>query len=149
VGPVKIGRYCAIARKALFQGRNHYGNWAGLQTRFYDNLLDSKLPYIKKGEIEIGNAVWIGTQAIILAGVTIGDGAIIGAGSVVTKNVEPYSITVGNPAVHKKFRFSPEIVKQLLKIKWWDWPLEKIERNKEFFTTDLTKAKNLKKIIVD
>jgi len=107
------------------------------------------LSYVSKDGIEIGNGVWIGTRVIVLPGVKIGDGAIIGAGSIVTKDVAPYSITAGNPAVHKKYRFKPEIIKELLKVKWWDWPVEKIKRNEKFFTTDLTKAKEIKSLIVD
>ncbi|MBD3189614.1 MAG: antibiotic acetyltransferase [Candidatus Heimdallarchaeota archaeon] len=149
IGPVTIKRYCAIARNVLFQGRNHWSNWNALQTRFYKELLDEKLPYVDKGGIEVGNAVWIGTQVIVLPGVTIGDGAIIGAGSIVTKDVEPYSIAVGVPAVHKKYRFKPEVIQELLEIKWWDWPLGKIKRNKEFFMTDLTSIKDVKSLIVE
>ena len=149
VGPVTIKRYCAIARKSLFQGRNHMGNWNGVQTSFYKTIFNNKLPFVSKGGIEIGNAVWIGTRVIILPGVKIGDGAIIGAGSVVTKDVEPYSIAVGNPAVHKKYRFSPEIIKELMEIKWWDWSSEKIKQNEKFFTTDLTTVKEVKSLIVE
>ncbi|MHA1630269.1 MAG: CatB-related O-acetyltransferase [Candidatus Heimdallarchaeota archaeon] len=149
IGPVSIGRFCAIARKSLFQGRNHYANWPALQTRFYKTLVDTKLPYVKKEGIEIGHAVWIGTRAIILAGVKIGHGAIIGAGSVVTKDVLPFSITVGNPAVHKKYRFPEKIIKQLLEIEWWNWSYDKIRKNKTFFTTDLTTNQDLQTLIIE
>jgi virginiamycin A acetyltransferase len=149
VGPVEIKRYCAIARDVLFQGRNHWANWNSVQTRFYKELLNTRLPFVDKDGIEIGNAVWICTQAIILPGVKIGDGAIIGAGSIVTKDVEPYSITVGNPAVHKKYRFKKGIIDELLEIKWWDWSLEKIKRNKKFFMTDLNQIDIIKSLIVE
>lgn len=74
-----------------------------------------------KGDTVIGNDVWIGEKSIILPGVEIGDGAIIAAGSVVTKNVEPYSIVGGIPAKLIKYRFNKDTIKKLISIKWWDW----------------------------
>ena len=79
-----------------------------------------------KGDIVIGNDVWIGYEAVILAGVTIGDGAIIGTRAVVTKDVPPYTIVGGVPARMIRKRFSDEDVKTLQEMKWWDWPVEKI-----------------------
>ena len=84
----------------------------------------------------IGNDVWIGDRATILSGVRIGDGAVIGAGSVVTKDVEPYSIVAGNPARPKRTRFDEETIKKLLEIKWWDWPVEKINDNVNVICSD-------------
>ena len=81
-----------------------------------------------KGNITIGNDVWIGMKCIIMGGVTIGDGAVIGAGSVVTKDVPPYSVCAGVPAKHIKYRFNEETIKDLLEIKWWFWPDEKIKK---------------------
>ena len=77
----------------------------------------------------IGNDVWIGTGAKILSGVTIGDGAVIGAYSVVAKNVSPYTIAVGNPAREIKKRFDESTIQNLMKLKWWDWDIDKIRRN--------------------
>ena len=74
----------------------------------------------------IGNDVWIGYDAVIMGGVTIGDGAIIGTRAVVTKDVEPYSIVGGVPAKEIRKRFTPEIIKKLMEIQWWNWPIEKI-----------------------
>lgn len=85
-----------------------------------------------KGDIVIGNDVWIGYEAVIMAGVTIGDGAIIGARAVVTKDVPPYTIVGGVPAKQIRKRFSDETISELLKVKWWDWPIEKISHNIEF-----------------
>lgn len=82
-----------------------------------------------KGDIIIGNDVWIGYEAVILAGVTIGDGAVIGAHALVTKNVPPYTIFGGVPARPIRKRFSEDTIVQLLKIRWWDWPKEKIMKN--------------------
>ena len=80
------------------------------------------------GSVKIGNDVWIGQGSTIMSGVTIGDGAIIAANSHVVKSVEPYSIVGGNPAKHIKCRFSPEQIKNLLEIKWWDWSENRINK---------------------
>lgn len=82
-----------------------------------------------KGDIIIGNDVWIGYEAVILAGVSIGDGAIIGARAVVTKDVPPYTIVGGVPAKPIKKRFSDETISSLLSIQWWNWSKEKISEN--------------------
>lgn len=78
------------------------------------------------GDVKIGNDVWIGYGSTIMSGVTISDGAIIAANSHIIKNVEPYSIVGGNPGKHIKYRFSPHQIKNLLKLKWWDWPDRRI-----------------------
>jgi virginiamycin A acetyltransferase len=89
------------------------------------------------GPIVIGNDVWIGSYCDILSGVTIGDGAIIGMKTVVSKDVLPYAVVVGHPMVVKKMRFSDDIISKLLKIKWWDWPIELIkERQDDFLDID-------------
>jgi acetyltransferase-like isoleucine patch superfamily enzyme len=83
----------------------------------------------KEVKIVIGNDVWIGTGAIILQNSVIGDGSIIGAYSVVRGTVAPYSVVIGNPVQEIRKRFSPATIEGLLKIKWWDWPEEKIKKN--------------------
>ena len=82
-----------------------------------------------KGDIVIGNDVWIGYESLILAGVTIGDGAIIGTRAVVTKDVPPYTIVGGVPAKPIRKRFNDETIQYLQKVRWWDWPEEKIKAN--------------------
>ena len=82
-----------------------------------------------KGDIIVGNDVWIGYEAVILAGVMIGDGAIIGTRAVVTKDVPPYTVVGGVPAKPIRKRFNDETVTELLKLKWWDWSEEKISQN--------------------
>ena len=84
-----------------------------------------------KGNIIIGNDVWIGYEAVILSGVTIGDGAIIGTHAVVTKDVPPYTIVGGVPAKPIRKRFNDKTIARLLELKWWDWPEERIKANLE------------------
>ncbi|MFV0321198.1 MAG: Vat family streptogramin A O-acetyltransferase [Alphaproteobacteria bacterium] len=131
-----IGKFCAIATDVEFimNGANHL--MAGFSTypfwifgkdwaKAMPDLKD--LPY--KGDTIIGNDVWIGYKTTIMPGVKIGDGAIIAAKSVITKDVPPYAIMGGNPAKIIKYRFSEDVIKQLLQIAWWDWPIERITKN--------------------
>lgn len=85
----------------------------------------------------VGNDVWIGTRAILLPGITVGDGAIIGAGCVVTHNVSPYAIVAGVPAKVIGFRYSKEQIDKLLKIAWWNWGTNKIRANIDYFYGDI------------
>lgn len=132
-----IGKFCSIAcgAKFLFNSANHtlqslstypfpifYEAW-GLDGRNVTEAWDNK------GDIVIGNDVWIGFEAVILAGVTIGDGAIIGARAVVTKDIPPYTIVGGVPAMPIRRRFPDAVISKLLAQRWWDWPEEKIRKN--------------------
>lgn len=134
-----IGKFCSIAcgAKFLFNSANH--NLNSLSTYPFplffeewnlkrENVTES---WNNKGNIVIGNDVWIGYEAVIMAGVTIGDGAIIGTRAVVTKDVPPYTIVGGVPAKIIRKRFSDEVISKLLEIKWWDWERDRIERNIE------------------
>lgn len=132
-----IGKFCSIAcgTRFLFNSANH--TMTSLSTYpfplFYEEWgLDCKdvtTSWDNKGNIIIGNDVWIGYEAVILAGVTIGDGAIIGTRAVVTKDVPPYTIVGGTPAKPIRKRFSEKTISSLLEMKWWDWPKEKIAKN--------------------
>ena len=98
--------------------------------------------YPNKGDLVIGNDVWIGYNATLMAGITVHDGAIIAANSTVTKDVEPYAIVGGNPAAVIRKRFSVEKIRELLAIKWWDWDIENITRNVHNLTgNDISKLK--------
>ncbi|NFI55994.1 CatB-related O-acetyltransferase [Clostridium botulinum] len=132
-----IGKLCSIACKAKFlmTSGNHTMNSLSTYTFpiFYEewgldvsHITDA---WDNKGDIIIGNDVWIGYDAIIMPGVKIGDGAIIGTRAIVTNDVPPYTIVGGIPAKVIKKRFSDDIILKLLKIKWWDWPNEKIKAN--------------------
>lgn len=132
-----IGKFCSVAcgAKFLFNSANHtqtslstfpfpifFEEW-GLDIQNVASAWDNK------GDIVIGSDVWIGYEAVIMAGVTIGSGAIIGARAVVTKDVPPYAIVGGVPAKVIRKRFSDDTIAALLEIKWWDWPEEKIRRH--------------------
>jgi virginiamycin A acetyltransferase len=99
----------------------------------WSSAMESK-EYPNKGNTTIGNDVWIGYGATIMPGVTIGDGAIIAAKSAVTKDVEPYAIVGGNPSTIIRKRFSESKIKELLEIRWWDWPIDKITNNVQHLT---------------
>lgn len=132
-----IGKFCSIAcgAKFIFNSANH--TLSSLSTYpfpiFFEewglNIKDVADAWDNKGDIIIGNDVWIGYEAVIMAGVTVGDGAIIGTRAVVTKDVPPYTIVGGVPAKPIRKRFDNEALDELLKIRWWDWPEEKIARN--------------------
>lgn len=132
-----IGKFCSIAcgAKFLFNSANHtlsslstypfplfFEEW-GLEKR---NVAES---WDNKGDIVLGNDVWIGYEAVIMAGVTIGDGAIIGARAVVTKDVPPYMVAGGIPAKPIKKRYPEETIAALSELKWWDWPENRIAQN--------------------
>ena len=129
-----IGRFCSIAcgAKFLFNSANH--TLRSLSTYIFPVLFEewgldvARIPeaWDNRGDIVIGNDVWIGYEAVILAGVTIGDGAIVAARAVVTKDVPPYTIVGGVPARPIRKRFPDAEIAQLLDLKWWDWPPERI-----------------------
>jgi len=127
-----IGKYCSIGSGAVFMmggNQGHRYDWVSTFPFFYQaNIFkQAKDSYQKTGDTIIGHDVWIGSEAMIMAGVTIGSGAIIAARAVVTKDVEPYAIVGGNPAEFIKYRFKNEKIETLLKLKWWDWSEEKVK----------------------
>lgn len=125
-----IGDYCSIAdRVRIFLGGNHHTDCVTTYPFYkFVGWPDLNVVQLSKGDIHIGNDVWIGSGALILSGVTIGDGAILGAECVVAKDIPPYAIAVGNPARVVKKRFSDDIIQELLKIQWWNWPEELIAK---------------------
>lgn len=133
---LKIGKFCSIAcgAKFLFTSANHalgslsaypfpifFEEW-GLDAK------DIRQAWDKRGDIVIGNDVWIGFEAVILSGVTVGDGAIIGTRTVVTKDVPPYTIVGGAPARPIRRRFEDAVIEKLEALRWWDWDEEAIRR---------------------
>lgn len=133
---LKIGKFCSIAcgAKFLFTSGNHSMKSLSNYTFpiFFDewelDAKDIKQAWDNKGNITIGNDVWIGYEAVIMQGVTIGDGAIIATRAVVTKDVAPYTIVGGVPARPIRKRFSEETIKELEKLRWWEWNSEKIKK---------------------
>ena len=134
-----IGKFCSIAcgAKFLFNSANHtLGSLSTYPFPIFFEEWDLPVEDIPRawdnhGDIVVGNDVWIGYEAVILAGVTIGDGAVVGARAVVTRDVPPYTIVGGVPAKPIRKRFSDGVIQRLLELKWWDWPEERIAANLE------------------
>ena len=126
---LKVGNYCSFARGAqVMLGGNHRIDWA---TTYPFSAIDPRFRHFtghpqSKGDVAIGDDVWVAREAMILSGVTIGDGAVIGARAVVSRDVAPYTVVAGNPAVTVRPRFPEPIVERLQAIRWWDWPDERI-----------------------
>jgi acetyltransferase-like isoleucine patch superfamily enzyme len=134
-----IGKYCSIARNVIiFLESEHRTDW--ISTYPFPVLWKEAegIPGhpTTKGDVVIGNDVWIGFSTTILSGVTIGDGAAVGASSVVNRDVPPYAIVAGNPARIVRYRFDEETIQKLLQIRWWDWPNEKVKGNIHLICSD-------------
>jgi virginiamycin A acetyltransferase len=138
-----IGKFCSIATGAKFimNGGNHRTDWlTNYPFPIFGGQWAAAMPekWPNKGDTIVGNDVWIGHGATLMPGVHIGDGAIIAAEAVVTSNVDPYAVVGGNPAKLLRTRFGPETVNQLLQLRWWDWPIERItEKVKEICSADI------------
>ena len=135
-----IGKFCQIASGVRFitNGANH--SMEGFSTYPFKNIggkawNDIPMNIINKGDTIVGNDVWIGNSATFMQGVKIGHGSIIGTNSLVTKDVEPYTIVGGNPAKVIRKRFRQEIIDDLLNLSWWDWRIDKITKNLQAITT--------------
>lgn len=139
---LNIGKFCSIASYVtVFLNANHRTDWVttypfGHINQDTFNKFNGNGHPTSNGCVNIGNDVWIGQSATIMSGVNIGDGAIIAANSVVTKNVAPYSIVGGNPAKLIKYRFTTEQIAKLLEIQWWNWDDYKINSNLQFLCCD-------------
>jgi virginiamycin A acetyltransferase len=146
-----IGKFCAIAKdvKFIMNGANHLlGGFSTYPFYIFGNGWEDsapkpgELPY--RGDTVVGNDVWLGFDSLIMPGIKIGDGAIIAAKSVVTKDIGPYEIHGGNPARLIKARFDDNTIKRLLALAWWDWPADKITKNLEFIVRgDITALKKV------
>jgi len=131
---LRIGKFCSIATNVqVFLGGNHYHQWVTTYPfgNMYTNIFTARKgnPSYSNGDVVIGNDVWVGANVTLMSGITIGDGAVIANNSHVVKNVEPYSIVGGNPAKLIRYRFTPEEIEALLKMKWWLWDDAKINEN--------------------
>lgn len=149
---LRIGKFCSIAEGVtVFLGANHRVDW--FTTFPFGHIRPEEFPKVKKehghpatkGDVIIGNDVWLGTNAFIMSGVNIGDGAVVGACSVVTKDVPPYTIVAGNPAKQIRKRFSDEVINKLLELKWWDKSENEINEISDILcSNDIEKLNNLK-----
>lgn len=132
-----IGKFCSIARQVIIGPGDH--NLKAVTTHpfpiapAFGGFVPSARPQTQKEPVVIGNDVWIGVNAVILRGVTIGDGAVVAANAVVTRDVPPYAIVGGSPARHIKDRFVSEVSEALQRIRWWDWSEEELRRNVDQF----------------
>jgi len=134
---VVIGKFCSIADGVRFVFGGH--RMDTVSTFPFRAVCFGGAPHadaLSKGDIVVGNDVWLGANALILSGVRIGNGAVVAAGAVVTSDVAPYAVVGGAPARVIKYRLSNEQISALLKIHWWDWPLDKIQANLDLFYGD-------------
>lgn len=139
----QIGKFCSLSWNLSIGGKNHdYQRVTTFPTyhwsRIFPNAGIDEAALIQPQPTVIGNDVWVGAGAIILRGVQVGDGAVIGSGAVVTKDVAPYSIVAGVPAKEIKTRFDESTIKALLDIEWWNWPLEIIQQNLACIRAEVT-----------
>ena len=147
---LKIGKFCSISGNVhVLLGGNHRTDWITTYPFpvFWDNAKHITEQSISKGDVLIGNDVWVGMESMILSGVKIGNGAVIGARAVVSKDVPPYSIVAGNPAVVVKKRFPDEDISALEKIQWWDWDDSKIKAAMHLLLNN--KVKELESFSID
>lgn len=122
--PIQVGRYSAIQPTAIFMhGGEHHNEWVSQFHGHVENgawVRPEGVPF-SRGPIVVGSDVWIGYEALVTSGVTIGDGAVVGARTVLRRDVQPFEIVSGNPARHSGYRFEEPVREALLRIRWWDW----------------------------
>ena len=138
---IVVGAFCSISPEVrIIGGGEHVMNRVStfpLNTRLFDRGKRNAPDAVDKGPTVIGNDVWIGLGATILAGVTVGDGAVVGARTVVSKSVPPYAVVVGNPARMLRYRFESELRDRLLALRWWEWDDNEIRALKPWFMGDV------------
>lgn len=142
-----VGSFTSIANNVVIGGAKHPMEWVSMSPVFYEGRDSVKAKFSEHKRSEppkcvVGNDVWIGEGALIKSGVNIGDGSVIGMGSIVTKDVEPYSIAAGNPAKTIRKRFDDETIKMLLESKWWEWD-EKTIKKYAFTFNDIKEFKKV------
>lgn len=141
-GTITIGKYCQLGADVALHATNHPMSY--ITTYINHNLFQGSLKQLKdENEIKIGNDVWIGHGVIVVGNITIGNGAILAAGSVVTKDVPAYTIVAGVPAKAIRKRFSDSIIKEIEDLKWWDKSDEELEKNKSLFFKDFTNKESI------
>jgi virginiamycin A acetyltransferase len=141
-GNVTIGKYCQIGADVAFHASNH--PTSHMTTYINSNLFNGELKQFKiDHKISVGNDVWVGHGVIVVGNVTIGNGAILAAGSVITKDVDPYTIVAGIPAKPIRKRFSDTIIKEIESLQWWDKSEKELEMIKPLFFKDLTNENSI------
>ena len=128
---LRIGAFCSIALNVkILLGGEHRSDW--VTTYPFNVLWEAGKEFNghprTKGDVHIGNDVWVGTEAVIMSGINIGDGAVLGARTVVARDIPPYAVAVGNPARIIKKRFDDKTIQRLLKVKWWNWEDDRIQK---------------------
>lgn len=129
ISNVYIGKYCSIAQNVIVDcGWGHNYNFVSTFpfNAFFEAAKHINGHPVSKGDITIGNDVWIGEGSVLMGGINVGDGAVVGTNSVVTTDVKPYSIVGGVPSKHIKYRFDYTTISKLIELKWWEYPHEKI-----------------------
>ena len=138
-GRIIIGRYAQLGPEVSVYAQDHPKTH--LTTCVHRDLFSGRLKsHLQKHVIRIGNDTWIGCKAVLLDNATVGDGAVIGAGSVVLHDVPPYTLAVGNPARVVRKRFSDEIIELLLKLRWWDLPPSRLDTFEKLFHVDIVQS---------
>ncbi|MDG4895551.1 CatB-related O-acetyltransferase [Mesorhizobium sp. WSM4976] len=135
--PLVVGSYCSIASGVQFYCKSGHVHDCATSFPIHFCVLKQPSPDASLGKrrgIRVGNDVWIGRNAAILPGVTISDGAVIGAHAVVTKDIPPYAVVAGNPARVVRYRFDEGTISKLMTIRWWDWDVETVKREAETLT---------------
>ncbi len=142
---LRIGRFCSIADGVhVFLGGNHRHDWVSMYPLGPASTPEQPRDHIpgvspySKGDVAIGNDVWVGSHASIMSGVTIGDGAVVAAFAHVVKDVAPYTIVGGNPARCIGQRFDEQTSAQIRALAWWDWPIDKVLRHRQLLLTEPT-----------
>lgn len=144
ISHTNIGKYCSLGPNLVIGFGDHPTNLVSTSPVFYQsttsfNIKPKEDKFFGHQAVNIGNDVWIGANCVVRNGIKIGDGAIIGAGAVITKDVPPYAIVVGVPGRVLKYRFENEIIEELLLLKWWNWDLARIEAyNADFSDLNIT-----------
>ncbi len=134
---VRIGSFCSVGPGVLFicAAEHRVDTATTFPIQFVDGKIRNAPGTVGKGPITVGHDVWFGARCIILGGVTIGNGAVVGAGSIVTRDIPPYAVAVGNPARIIRYRFAPEVIERLQALQWWNWSDDLIRERVELLTT--------------
>ncbi|MDD3313196.1 CatB-related O-acetyltransferase [Pseudodesulfovibrio sp.] len=139
VDKLVIGKFCSIGSGAIFMmagNQGHRHDWVSTYPFHYmPEFSTAEDGFRRKGDTVVGNDVWIGSEAMIMPGITVGHGAVIAARAVVTRDVPPYGIVGGNPARLIRHRFGDDDIKRLLELAWWDWPDDRIRENVALITS--------------